>query len=70
MAGGNDRNGDKRHEDFTAYAVKLGYKRELSTEAERRVGGSASLNTKMMTLLNLVEERRRANGSTKTNKRK
>jgi hypothetical protein len=54
-----DRKGNRRQEDFVTYALKLGYKRDLASEAERRVGRSASLNTKMMTLINLVNEEKR-----------
>lgn len=54
-----DRRGDKKQEDFVMYATKLGYKRDLAQKAERQVGMSASLNTKLRTLTNLFEEEKR-----------
>lgn len=53
----------KTTKDFVEYAQKLGYRRDMGTRAEQRVGEAASLNTKMMALLNLAETEKRWSGS-------
>ena len=63
-------NNDKKQQDFVSYAMKLGYRRDLAEKAERQVGQSALLNTKLRALTRLFEEQKRRGKNITAGKRR
>ena len=53
---------DQSNRNFVDYAQKLGYRRDMAMRAEQRAGVKASLNGKLMILLNYAALEKRRSG--------